>query len=44
MTPIEHLQQRAQDLHLYGLLAHWHELADSTWVESLLACIGIYTS
>jgi DNA replication protein DnaC len=36
MTPIEHLQQRAKDLHLYGLLAHWHELADSGWVEQLL--------
>ena len=35
MTPIEHLQQRAKDLHLYGLLAHWHELADSGWVEQL---------
>ena len=36
MTPIEHLQQRAKALHLYGLLAHWHELADSGWVEQLL--------
>jgi len=36
MTPIEHLQQRAKDLRLYGLLAHWHELADSGWVEQLL--------
>jgi DNA replication protein DnaC len=36
MTPIEHLQQRAKDLHLYGLLAHWYELADSSWVEQLL--------
>ena len=36
MTPIEHLQQRAKDLHLYGLLAHWHELADSGWVGQLL--------
>ena len=36
MTPIEHLQQRAEALHLHGLLAHWHELADSAWVEPLL--------
>ena len=37
MTPIESLRRRAADLHLHGLLAHWHELADSPWVESLLA-------
>ena len=37
MTPIEHLQQRAEALHLHGLLAHWLELADSAWVEQLLA-------
>ena len=36
MTPIEHLQQRAKDLPLYGLLAHWHELADRARIESLL--------
>jgi len=36
MTPLEHLQQRAKDLHLYGLLAHWHELIDSVWIEPLL--------
>lgn len=37
MTPIETLRRRAADLHLFGLLAHWHELADSPWVEPLLA-------
>jgi len=36
MTPIEHLRQRAEALRLYGLLAHWHELTDMTWVETLL--------
>ena len=36
MTPIESLRRRAADLHLHGLLAHWPELADSPWVESLL--------
>ena len=36
MTPIERLQHRAEGLHLYGLLAHWHELAESAWVEPLL--------
>lgn len=36
MTPIEHLRQRAEKLRLYGLLAHWHELTDHAWVESLL--------
>ena len=29
MTPIEQLRRRAENLHLYGVLAHWHELADS---------------
>jgi len=36
MTPIEHLRQRAEGLRLYGLLAHWHELTDTAWVETLL--------
>ena len=36
MTPIEHWQQRAKALQLHGLLAHWHELADTGWVETLL--------
>ena len=36
MTPIEQLRRRAEDLHLYGVLAHWHELADSVWLEPLL--------
>jgi DNA replication protein DnaC len=37
MTPIEALRRRAADLHLHGLLAHWDELGDSPWVETLLA-------
>ena len=37
MSPLEILRQRAETLHLHGLLAHWTELADSTWVEPLLA-------
>ena len=36
MTPIEHLQQRAKSLQLHGLLAHWQELPDTGWVETLL--------
>jgi len=36
MTPIEQLRRRAEDLHLYGVLAHWHELADSVWLEPCL--------
>jgi DNA replication protein DnaC len=36
MTPSEALRQRAATLHLNGLLAHWDELADSPWVETLL--------
>lgn len=35
MTPIEHLQQRAKSLPLYGLLAHWQALTDTGWVEML---------
>lgn len=36
MNPSDRLRQRATDLHLNGLLAHWDELADATWVETLL--------
>ncbi len=36
MTPIEHLLSRTKALQLHGLLAHWHELADTGWVETLL--------
>jgi DNA replication protein DnaC len=36
MTPLENLRKRAEDLRLYGLLAHWHELTDSPWLEPLL--------
>ena len=30
------LRQRAQALHLHGLVAHWSEIADERWVESLI--------
>jgi DNA replication protein DnaC len=36
MTHNESLQRRAEDLRLYGLLAHWQELADGAWIEPLL--------
>ena len=36
-APLDALRRRAEALRLYGLLAHWHELADCAWVESLLA-------
>jgi DNA replication protein DnaC len=36
MSLNESLHCRAEALHLYGLLTHWHELADSTWIEPLL--------
>lgn len=31
------LRLRAENLHLYGLLAHWPVLEDSAWVEPLLS-------
>jgi DNA replication protein DnaC len=31
------LQQRAQALHLHGLLAHWEEVATAPWLANLLA-------
>lgn len=36
MTTPENLQQRANVLRLYGLLAHWSELADASWVAPLV--------
>ena len=36
MTPLEILAQRAQTLRLYGLLAHWTEVAEAAWVALLL--------
>lgn len=30
------LRQRAENLHLYGLLAHWTEIEESAWVEPLI--------
>ncbi|MDB5969379.1 MAG: istB protein ATP-binding protein [Hydrocarboniphaga sp.] len=31
------LQQRARDLHLHGLLAHWGQAANAPWLADLLA-------
>lgn len=31
------LQQRAQALHLHGLLAHWEKVATTDWIANLLA-------
>jgi DNA replication protein DnaC len=36
MTPEDALRQRAQTLHLHGLLAHWPEMAGEPWVERLI--------
>lgn len=36
MSTTESLQDRANALRLYGLLAHWPELTDAHWVEPLL--------
>lgn len=32
----EQLHERANALRMYGLLAHWSEIADASWVEPLL--------
>ena len=31
------LNQRAAALKLHGLIAHWDEIQDTSWVEQLLA-------
>jgi len=36
MTLDDPLMGRARALKLYGLLAHWQEIADSDWIESLI--------
>lgn len=36
MTNTESLQRRAQELRLNGLLAHWSEVADASWVGELV--------
>jgi DNA replication protein DnaC len=36
MTPDDTLRQRAQALHLHGLLAHWPEIAGEPWIERLI--------
>jgi DNA replication protein DnaC len=37
MPPNNQLRGRAEELRLYGLLAHWDELDDSPWVGTLIA-------
>ncbi|MCP3728748.1 IS21-like element helper ATPase IstB [Paraburkholderia sp. CNPSo 3272] len=36
MNRTEQLQERANALRLYGLLAHWSEIAEAPWVEPLV--------
>lgn len=36
MTNTDSLQRRAQELRLNGLLAHWSEVADASWVGELV--------
>jgi len=36
MNPSDVLRQRAQALHLHGLVAHWPEIAGESWVEPLI--------
>jgi DNA replication protein DnaC len=36
MMSADLLQQRAQALRFHGLLAHWNEIADATWLPTLL--------
>lgn len=36
MNRTEQLQERANALRLYGLLAHWSEIAETSWVEPLV--------
>ena len=33
---MNHLQERAEALKLHGLLAHWDEIAEAPWLESLI--------
>lgn len=35
-NPLEPLRQRAEALHLHGLLAHWQDVADAAWVADLV--------
>lgn len=36
MTIPEPLRRRAEELRLYGLLAHWDEIGETGWIESLI--------
>jgi hypothetical protein len=36
MTPDDPLRQRAQTLHLHGLVAHWPEIVGQPWLEALI--------
>ena len=33
---LESLRQRAEALHLHGVLAHWQDVAGTDWVEKLV--------
>lgn len=36
MNQPDSLRQRAEALHLHGLLAHWQDVVDSDWIEKVL--------
>ena len=36
MNNLDTLRQRAEALHLHGLLAHWQEVANADWTEKLI--------
>lgn len=36
LIKLDSLRQRAEALHLHGLLAHWQEVAASDWVEKVV--------
>ena len=36
MTDADPRRDRAGTLHLHGLLAHWNEIANEPWVDTLL--------
>lgn len=36
MNPNDPLIERARTLKLYGLIAHWDEIAATDWIESLI--------
>lgn len=36
LNKLDALRQRAEALHLHGLLAHWQEVAESDWIEKVV--------